>query len=199
MQSAICIRVNRRRRSCAKPTTRTVAERIVQLLHRARPEPGPVQQVQGSCARFRRASSPNCPLHSKKSSTTKSAISGCPVRGIVGRTKKARFATLIQEELSALSTKFSENVLDATNAFAALHRRAKPNWPAVPEDVKQAAREAAEKDGDVAKRAGWKLTLQAPCILLAAAAILPTTAPLRERTVPRPRRPAPREFGKAGK
>ncbi len=72
--------------------------------------------------------------------------------------KKARFATLM-EELAALSTKFSENVLDATNAF--VHYIEDENELAgVPEDVKQAAREAAEKDG----KPGWKLTLQAPCV-----------------------------------
>jgi len=72
--------------------------------------------------------------------------------------KKARFATLM-EELAALSTKFSENVLDATNAF--VHYIEDENELAgVPEDVRQAAREAAEKDG----KPGWKLTLQAPCV-----------------------------------
>jgi len=71
---------------------------------------------------------------------------------------KARFATLM-EELAALSTKFSENVLDATNAFVH-YIGDETELAGVPDDVKQAAREAAEKDG----KPGWKLTLQAPCV-----------------------------------
>ena len=74
--------------------------------------------------------------------------------------RKPRFKE-IQEELSALGAKFSENLLDATNAHA--------EWIAdeadlagLPEDAKAAASEAAAKDGDVAKRAGWKFTLHAP-------------------------------------
>jgi len=74
--------------------------------------------------------------------------------------QKPRFKE-IQEELSALGAKFSENLLDATNAHA--------EWIAdeadlagLPEDAKAAASEAAAKDGDVAKRAGWKFTLHAP-------------------------------------
>ena len=74
--------------------------------------------------------------------------------------QKPRFKE-IQEELSALGAKFSENVLDATNAHA--------EWIAdeadlagLPEDAKAAARAAAEKDGESAKRAGWKFTLHAP-------------------------------------
>ena len=74
--------------------------------------------------------------------------------------QKPRFKE-IQEELSALGAKFSENVLDATNAHA--------EWideetalDGLPEDAKAAARAAAEKDGEFAKRDGWKLTLHAP-------------------------------------
>jgi oligopeptidase A len=70
--------------------------------------------------------------------------------------KKRRFAQ-IQEELAALEARFSENLLDATNAFS--------EWTAdradllgLPEDVLRAAEEAARRDG----REGWKLTLHAP-------------------------------------
>nr|KAJ9611063.1 hypothetical protein H2204_015237 [Knufia peltigerae] len=59
-----------------------------------------------------------------------------------------RFAA-IKEELSALSAKFSQNVLDATDA-----------WSLIVEDP-AAAHAAAEKDGTT----GWKLTLQMPCYL----------------------------------
>ncbi len=72
---------------------------------------------------------------------------------------KPRFKA-IQEELSALAAKFSENVLDATNAHA--------EWIAdeaqlagLPVDVRETARAAAERDG----RPGWKLTLQMPSYL----------------------------------
>jgi oligopeptidase A len=64
----------------------------------------------------------------------------------------------IQEELARLGTRFSENVLDATNAFV-LYLEDRSELSEIPEDVVAAARAAAEKEG----RAGWKLTLQAPC------------------------------------
>jgi oligopeptidase A len=70
--------------------------------------------------------------------------------------KKARFKE-IQEEQAATGAKFSENVLDATNAFA-LYIEDEARLKGLPQDVKDAAREAAKKDG----KAGWKLTLQAP-------------------------------------
>ena len=70
--------------------------------------------------------------------------------------KKQRFAK-ISEELASLATRFSENVLDATNAFA-LHVRERDELAGIPEDVLDAARAAAERDG----KPGWKLTLQAP-------------------------------------
>jgi oligopeptidase A len=71
--------------------------------------------------------------------------------------RKQRFAA-IQEELARLSTRFSENVLDSTNAFA-VHVTDRAPLAGVPEDVLEAARAAAERDG----RPGWKLVLQAPC------------------------------------
>ncbi len=70
--------------------------------------------------------------------------------------KKLRFAQ-IQEELAALEAKFSENVLDATNAFSAFMSD-RQELSGIPEDVLQAAAEAARKDG----REGWKFTLHAP-------------------------------------
>jgi oligopeptidase A len=70
--------------------------------------------------------------------------------------KKQRFAA-ISEELAQLSTKFSENLLDATNAFA-LYVDARSALEGVPADAIETARAAADKDG----RPGWKFTLQAP-------------------------------------
>ena len=69
--------------------------------------------------------------------------------------KKPRYAA-IQEELASLSTKFSENVLDATNAFSIVVEKART--AGIPEDVLVAAREAAQKDG----KDGWKFTLHMP-------------------------------------
>jgi len=70
--------------------------------------------------------------------------------------KKRRFAE-IQEELATLEAKFSENLLDATNAFSLLITD-RGELLGVPEDVLEAAKEAAHKDG----QEGWKFTLQAP-------------------------------------
>lgn len=70
--------------------------------------------------------------------------------------KKPRFAE-IQEKQAALSTKFSENVLDATNAYA-LFIEDESELAGLPDDVKQAARNAAEKDG----KPGFKFTLHFP-------------------------------------
>src|SRR5687768_5731705 len=72
--------------------------------------------------------------------------------------KKKRYAE-IQEELARLSAKFSENVLDATNAFSVLVTKAE--IAGIPEDVLEAAREAARKDG----KEGWKFTLHMPSYL----------------------------------
>jgi len=70
--------------------------------------------------------------------------------------EKRRF-TEIQEELAALEAKFSENLLDATNAFSLLITDPE-DLLGVPEDVLEAAKEAARKEG----QEGWKLTLHAP-------------------------------------
>ncbi|MDP2821673.1 MAG: M3 family metallopeptidase [Sulfuritalea sp.] len=74
--------------------------------------------------------------------------------------RKPRFKE-IQEELSALGAKFSENVLDATNAHAEWIED-ETDLAGLPEDAKSAAREAAAKDGEFAKHEGWKFTLHAP-------------------------------------
>jgi oligopeptidase A len=73
--------------------------------------------------------------------------------------KKARFKE-ISERLSQLSSRFSDNLLDATNAFS--HHITEPALTAgVPEDVLAAAREAAQAEG----KPGWKFTLHAPSYL----------------------------------
>jgi len=72
---------------------------------------------------------------------------------------KPRYAT-IQEELASLSTRFAENVLDATNAFSIVVDESR--IAGIPADVLAAAREAAEKDGGGSPAAGWKFTLHMP-------------------------------------
>ncbi|MDM0020411.1 M3 family metallopeptidase [Variovorax saccharolyticus] len=71
---------------------------------------------------------------------------------------KTRFAE-IQERQAELSQKFSENALDATDAFAWYAVR--EDLDGVPEDVIGAARAAAEAEG----KDGYKLTLKMPCYL----------------------------------
>jgi oligopeptidase A len=73
--------------------------------------------------------------------------------------KKARFKE-ISERLSALSSRFSDNLLDATDAFA--HYATDPREVAgIPQEVLAAARAAAQAEG----RPGWKFTLHAPSYL----------------------------------
>ena len=73
--------------------------------------------------------------------------------------KKARFKA-IRERLSALGSRFSDNLLDATNAFAH-HVPDRAGTAGIPEDVLTAAAEAAQADG----KPGWKFTLHAPSYL----------------------------------
>ncbi len=70
--------------------------------------------------------------------------------------QKPRFQA-IQEELASLGAKFSENLLDATNAFAEVVSD-EAELAGLPADVIEAAREAAEKEG----KTGWKFTLHMP-------------------------------------
>ena len=73
--------------------------------------------------------------------------------------KKQRFLQ-IQEELSALSSKFSDNLLDATNEYSLLIEDAE-RVSGIPADVLQTARELAEKDS----KTGWKFILHMPSYL----------------------------------
>ncbi|WP_234087155.1 M3 family metallopeptidase [Azonexus sp. R2A61] len=70
--------------------------------------------------------------------------------------QKPRFQA-IMEELSQIAAKFSENLLDATNAFAEIVTD-ESLLAGLPDYAKDAAREAAEKAGVD----GWKFTLHAP-------------------------------------
>ncbi len=71
---------------------------------------------------------------------------------------KERFAQ-IQERQAELGQKFSENTLDATDAWS--YYASAAELEGVPADVRQAARAAAETEG----KDGHKLTLKMPCYL----------------------------------
>ena len=71
---------------------------------------------------------------------------------------RERFAA-IQERQAELSQKFSENALDATDAFA--YYAQESELAGVPADVQQAALAAAKAEGT----SGYKLTLKMPCYL----------------------------------
>ena len=81
-------------------------------------------------------------------------LSGAELTGAA----KQRFAR-IQERAAELSQKYSENALDATDAFA--YYASADELDGVPQDVVQAARAAAEADG----KPGHKLTLKMPSYL----------------------------------
>ena len=81
-------------------------------------------------------------------------LGGAELRGEA----KARFAQ-IQERQAELAQKFSENTLDATDAFSEYVEFAELDG--VPPDVVQATRAAAQAEG----REGHKLTLKMPCYL----------------------------------
>ncbi|WOI46932.1 M3 family metallopeptidase [Acidovorax sp. BLS4] len=81
-------------------------------------------------------------------------LSGAELQGPA----RERFAQ-IQERQAELSQKFSENALDATDAFAYYARE--DELDGLPDDVKQAALAAAQAEG----KAGYKLTLKMPCYL----------------------------------
>jgi oligopeptidase A len=68
--------------------------------------------------------------------------------------------TEIRDRLSLLGSRFSDNLLDATNAWSHLVTDA-AGLAGLPEDAREAAREAAQADG----KAGWKFTLHAPSYL----------------------------------
>ena len=73
--------------------------------------------------------------------------------------EKSRF-TAIRERLSELSSRFSDNLLDATNAFS-WQTADESELTGVPADVMQAAAEAAKAAG----KPGWQFTLHAPSYL----------------------------------
>jgi len=98
-------------------------------------------------------------LNSEQKQAHKNAIrnfvlSGAELQGAA----KARFAE-IQARQAELSQKFSENVLDATDAYSYL--ASSEEMSGVPPDVLQATRESAAAEG----KDGHQLTLKMPCYL----------------------------------
>jgi oligopeptidase A len=73
--------------------------------------------------------------------------------------RKERYQ-VVREQLAELQSRFSDNLLDATDAFA--HLETDPERLAgIPEDVLTAARQAARESG----QEGWKFTLHMPSYL----------------------------------
>ena len=98
-------------------------------------------------------------LNTEQRQAHKNAVRNFVLSGaeLTGEAKK-RFAD-IQERQAELSQKFSENALDATEAFA--YYAAQGELKGVPSDVQQTARAAAEAEG----KEGYKLTLKMPSYL----------------------------------
>ncbi|MGN2390360.1 M3 family metallopeptidase [Pelomicrobium sp. G1] len=71
---------------------------------------------------------------------------------------RARFLE-IQERLAQLQSRFSDNLLDATNAFA--YYASEEEVAGIPTDALEAAQEAARQEG----KPGWKFTLHMPSYL----------------------------------
>ena len=98
-------------------------------------------------------------LNSEQRQAHKNAVRNFVLGGaeLVGAARE-RFAA-IQERQAELSQKFSENALDATDAFAYCAQESE--LAGVPADVQQAALAAAKAEG----KSGYKLTLKMPCYL----------------------------------
>ena len=73
--------------------------------------------------------------------------------------QKQRFLK-IQEALSEASSRFNDNLLDATNAFSLLIEN-QETVSGIPDDVLHTAKQMAEKEG----KTGWKFTLHMPSYL----------------------------------
>ncbi|OYQ41227.1 oligopeptidase A [Rhodoferax sp. TH121] len=93
-------------------------------------------------------------LQAHKNAVRNFVLGGAELQGA----ERERFAA-IQEKQAELGQKFSENTLDATDAFA--YYASEAELDGVPPDVVQAAHAAAQAEG----KAGYKLTLKMPCYL----------------------------------
>jgi oligopeptidase A len=130
--------------------------RCLAFLRRSRTEPRALREVQGN-RRERRIRPPVArPAANRRPRTARFSPQR---RRVACRGNKPRFQA-IAEELAQLSARFSENLLDATNAFAEWVSD-EAELAGLPDDARQAAREAAEADG----KSGWKFTLHMPSYL----------------------------------
>jgi oligopeptidase A len=93
-------------------------------------------------------------LQAHKNAVRNFVLGGAELQGV----ERERFAA-IQEKQAELGQKFSENTLDATDAFA--YYATEAELEGVPADVVQAACAAAQTEG----KEGYKLTLKMPCYL----------------------------------
>ncbi len=93
-------------------------------------------------------------LQARKNAVRNFVLSGAELTGAA----KERFAQ-IQERMAELQQKFSENALDATDAFA--YYAPEDELAGVPADVVQACRDAAAAEG----KTGCKLSLKMPVYL----------------------------------
>ena len=98
-------------------------------------------------------------LNSEQRQAQKNAVRNFVLGGaeLTGEARE-RFAA-IQERQAALSQKFSENALDATDSFA--YYAALDELTGIPDDVIQTALAAAKAE----EKQGYKLTLKMPCYL----------------------------------
>ena len=107
-----------------------------------------------------RASSANLSLNAAQNKSLDNVLRDFRLGGAeLEAAVKPRFKGL-QESLSSLSSKFNDNILDATNAFG-LYIEDENELAGIPTDVLHTARAAAEAEG----KTGWKLTLHAPCLM----------------------------------
>ena len=88
------------------------------------------------------------------------ALQGFKLGGVELESPQRERFMEISERQAALGQKFSENVLDATDAWEHIVTDGAV-LAGLPQDVRDAAREAAVKAG----KEGWKLTLQQPCYM----------------------------------
>ncbi len=107
-------------------------------------------------------------LQALKNAVRNFVLSGAELTGDA----KTRFA-LIQERLAELQQKFSENALDATDAFA--YYASEEEMQGLPTDVQQATREAAQSESMSGYKLGLKMPVYLPVMQFA------TSSTLRER------------------
>lgn len=98
-------------------------------------------------------------LNAEQTQAHKNALRNFVLGGAeLAGSERERFAA-IQERQASLSQKFSENILDATDAFA--YYASAAELEGVPDDVLETALKQAKAEG----KDGYKLTLKMPCYL----------------------------------